>query len=266
MWKQIAFVLVLISSVHGLKEVVLSLSQSTLKAMKEKGNVLYAFQGVTTSIQDTKHTLWIKQPNYLTENYLTWNEQEYKVYVAETKSPGEYLQMTSYSSIASLQGQIVNIDKDGFGLLSIETHGQSHDPSSNPKANTYLINNLSSKQFSVGLAVSSTPIRGGLSGHIYQRDFAICTIPLNGMSLVEIKPTQKVFLMFAADDVQLGDAVVTTISPGIVLDMSQTRSSIHVVYDVETGWKAQIDDQQDMEATVIPPQQSLLHIIGNNKS
>lgn len=254
------------------------MSQSTLQGLKAQGFILYAFQGVSSSINDVTMTVWIKNTNYLTENYITWNELQYKPYIAEPKSPGYYSQMSSYNSIAASPGQIVTIDKDGLGTLSIDgtvPHGDAAMVAStssptasttNSKSNSYFINNLSTASFMVGLAISSTPTTVGLKGYMHQRDFAICSIPLNGKSLVEIRPTQKVLLVFATEQHQVGDAVLVLITPSYAIDMLNVKTSVYVTYDIDNGWSLQACDMPQVDGKVIPPQQMLQNIIGNTKA
>ncbi len=278
LWKYMLFVVTMVGVTHGNKEIVISMSQSTLQGLKAQGFILYALQGVSSSINDVKMTVWIKNTNYLTENYITWNELQYKPYITEPKSPGDYPQMSSYNSIAASPGQIVTIDKDGHGTLSIDgtvpsggdaaVHVSTSSPSAsttNSKSNSYFINNLSTASFIVGLAVSSTPTKVGLKGHMHQRDFAICSIPLNGKSLVEIRPTQKVLLVFATEQHQVGDAVLTLITASYAIDMLNVKSSVHVTYDIDNGWILHACDMPQVEGTVISPQQMLHNIIGTTK-
>lgn len=191
--------------------VVIQMQQQTVEELVSGRYSLYGLKAVR-AYGTGEPTVWFSTDEYSLQTEVSWADQ-YQAY-ASTSVVMPNGQITATSTYDIQPGQTLTVQKDGTG--SVSSTGE-------PAAIT--IYNSTTTEFTCGI---SQRVDGGAFT-------PVCAIPLYGLHMEAIWPTDKVFLVFSDVPVPPGTVLTHTYSQGILVDLTG-ESERTVSYDINQGW------------------------------
>lgn len=203
----------------------INMNADTIQKLLAGQYTLYGYKAVQSTDKAGRPLVWFGTQSYSTTTVVSCSDT-YQVYTSSSPIvSGE--QITVGFSTGILCGQTLQVIDGGVG--SVVNTGNPGDVS---------IANQTTTEFTCGIMQAQT-INGNPSAFV-----PYCAFPLNGLNLQEIRPLNKILLMFSTAKTNNGTVVVDSADstalagangPGIIIDFS-AMSSCTVTYDVNLGW------------------------------
>lgn len=203
----------------------IKMNADTIQKLLASQYTLYGYKAVQSTDKAGRPLVWFGTQSYSTITVVSCSDS-YQVYTSSSSIVSDE-QITVGFSTDILCGQTLQV-LDGGGGRVINM--------GNP--DNVSISNQASTEFTCGL-MQEQVINGNPSAFV-----PYCAFPLNGLNLQEIRPTNKILLIFATAKINSGTVVVDSADstippgangPGIIIDFS-AMSSCTVTYDVNLGW------------------------------
>lgn len=226
------------------RDLTITMSSATVQALADGDLALYGFAATGYGPLFFKSVgygggyplVWFRVTRCLPTTTVTLSDPA-AAFISVTPLAENAVIALSVSAPVAL-GQTVQV-ADGTGLLTTQSTGQ-------PGAIS-LINQ------------GATPWTCGLAADAGAGPAPICAFPLRGNSMDVIRPTARVLVMFAIDNIPVGAAVTTAYAAGLLIDF-EAGAARTVAFDIDKGWDAggavwakRIPPQTDLGALLITP-------------
>ncbi|MDP1664187.1 MAG: hypothetical protein Q8L79_03595 [Methylobacter sp.] len=203
----------------------INMNADSIQKLLASQYTLYGYKAVQSTDKAGRPLVWFGTQSYSTTTVVSCSDA-YQVYTSSSPIvSGE--QITVGFSTGILCGQTLQVLDGGVG--PVVNTGNPGDVS---------IANQTTTEFTCGI-MQEQIINGNPSAFV-----PYCAFPLNGLNLQEIRPLNKILLMFATAKTNTGTVVADNAEsttppgangPGIIIDFS-AMSSCTVTYDVNLGW------------------------------
>ncbi|WP_298519789.1 hypothetical protein [uncultured Kordia sp.] len=196
-----------------------TLSQDSVRIMKEQGYSLYGFKAVKASASGGAPTVWfrLQKMNLATNNVISWVES-YQGY-ASTSQILPNLKIDSSNTVNTSLGNKIEIEKGSGNLI---------DTTVGIEGSVSFINN-NSMQYTVGLNQKVNGERNPL-----------CAFPILGTGSARvITPITKIALIFSTREISTSTVITKAMSQGAFIDLTgkgNNERTLH--FDVNDGWSA----------------------------
>jgi hypothetical protein len=196
----------------ALYSVNIKMDQVTMNALKAAGYSLYGFKSVKTSNNGGQPLVWFKTQDFLTETEVSWTE-DYQAYISTSKLIPKGVIKSSTSKDVDI-GQEMNVDNSGS--CTVVNDGVE---------GAIAIQNQGNNQYVCGISQKQDDGSFNL----------LCGFPLYGQTLDTITPIEKVFFMFATDEVQTATVIAQSFATGLLIDLTGITNR-EVTYVINDGW------------------------------
>jgi hypothetical protein len=222
-------------------QVIITMPQATADTLNKNGFQLYGFKAVTGPAGG-KPVVWFATSNYGLSTKVKWTES-YKVFTSRSTDVGPNTQVSVDNDYPAALNDVLTVDS---------TTGTGTVADGGPEDAISVVN------------TTSSPFSCGISQLQADGTFApLAVFPLFGNSEDEMVPVEKVFLMFASNQVDTGTVIEKSFSSGILIDLTGapqdgsgavTRS---VSFDINSSWA----DNDATWGTVLPPNTKLVPLL-----
>jgi hypothetical protein len=196
-------------------KITINMSQTTANDLTNGKFQLYAFKGVASTIGGGQPLVWFKSNTFGKQVHISWHEQ-YQAYTSQSKLvPNGQNDAANPYDIDLDQTLVVQSDN---GTGAVQTGGTKGAIS---------IQNQSP---------SGTQMLCGISEVVGGTAMPLCAFPLYGTGLDVMAPEERVFLMFATDQVDTGTVIYKAYTQGVLIDLTGPVRSRTVQYDMNQGW------------------------------
>jgi len=217
--------------------VTITMSQTTVGALKNQRFSLYGFKAVQTSQGGGAPLVWVTASgtDLLPVVEIDWTES-YQAFISTAKAIDANTVIHASNSAKCDLGQTTKVDKNG--LLTVFNGGAPHAIT--------LDNSGSTNPWTCGI---SQKLADGTSS-------PMCAFPLNGSGVDIIAPIEKVLLFFATAAVDTGTVIEQALGPGVILDLT-SNPNLTVHYDLNDGW----DFGGQAFGTVVPANSPIIDLL-----
>lgn len=201
-------------------EIIVTVSQATLDALKDGDFALYGFKAVRYGFRDPaarvtigggEPVIWFVNTSYLNVTTIDWPDAV-QAFISATPIVDRAVIKVGDSEAAEL-GQIVTVSS--AGTLSVTSGGM---------AGRVTIDNAGTTPWTCGLSQAPGPAYA-----------PVCAFPLYGAMTDMIAPVERVLLCFAVNVLSAGTVVETAFNAGLLVDFDGATSRA-VGFDINAGW------------------------------
>lgn len=203
---------IIIPTLASAYKVDINLNKETLQELKKDGYILYGFRAVESSGPGGRPVMWFATNAYLENTTVYW-AGNYGAYIS-TDGLDLGADINGKINRPIELGQTMNVDKNS--ICTVKSIGRSGYVS---------IQNEGTHQFTCG--ISDRMENDGFQ--------PICEFSLYGKDKVEIRPLQKIFLVFSTEHITESAVIDQFLSPGILIDLKDANMR-EVGYNINEGW------------------------------
>jgi len=193
-------------------EVIITMSNATVEALKQNGFSLYVFRAATTSGSRAVPLIWMRMDDYAEQTQLAFND-EYGAYISNLLNQQGVTILTSSTIPADLGRMVIVDDSEKLSLGGQGAPG------------AISIVNRGTMELTAGICALTS---AGLAPTV--------AMPLFGGAEVTASPVGTVMLMFSGFGMNAGTVLTQSNGPGMLLHLSDAVEQPHVTFDINAGW------------------------------
>ncbi len=198
-------------------EIDLKLGKPTLERLVEEGFSLQIFKGANNVAKNAaKVSVWKSVEELLELNTIKWEEDYAGYFTATVLKDDAVIEATDFSSLKL--SDLYTLNKDGEGIVSKGQYSDSFNYAMEqqrmPKDHFHCgLGSIADKKLSPFIAVSIAP-----------------------QFFVQLKPHEKILLMFSQQPREIGTITVQSESKAILIDFPTDKRKIELSFDENKGW------------------------------